>query len=81
MAGTIAGHHSQRCAVPFLCAVLIAACVNAGIALLQTFGPSLADSLGLPSLPADGRAAGNIRQPNFLATQVIWAIVQDHGPV
>ncbi len=66
--GTLA-HHALILAV--LLALLLAGMANALIAIVQYFAP-----VGtVEPLSAGGRAGGHIRQPNLLATQLLWAVV------
>jgi O-antigen ligase len=54
-----------------LVALLLAGAVNAVIAVMQY---ALPGSTWIP-LSGDGRAVGHLRQPNHLATQLLWALV------
>ena len=54
--------------------VLIAAAGNAVVAFVQIFMPRLADGVLVAATAIEGRAAGNLRQPNQLATLTLWAI-------
>lgn len=67
---------SRRCfGEAFLWALLVAGSVNAAIGWVQLAAPGWADGTLIAGLRADMRAAGNLGQPNFLATQLVWAIV------
>ncbi len=68
----------------FLFGVLIAALFNAGVALIQSFAPNWTnDSWIASTAPATGsladhgseRIGGNLRQPNQLATLMIWGLL------
>ncbi len=54
--------------------LLVAALVNALVALLQVFAPRWHDDLWIAQLQGD-RAFGNLRQPNLLALLSLWGIV------
>ncbi len=54
-----------------LLAVLLAGSLNAALAVLQYVDPG---SAWVPLNP-DGRAVGHLRQPNHLATQLLWALL------
>ena len=58
-----------------ICAALaLAAVANAVVAVVQTLAPSWADGAWL-ALPGQGRASGNMRQPNHLSTLLLWGLV------
>ena len=58
-----------------LCAALaLAAVANAVVAMIQTLAPSWADGAWL-ALGGQGRASGNMRQPNHLSTLLLWGLV------
>ncbi len=68
----------------FLFGVMIAALFNAGVALLQSFAPnwtndswiaSSAPAIGSPTDHGSERIGGNLRQPNQLATLMIWGLL------
>jgi O-antigen ligase len=54
--------------------LLVAALLNAGVALLQTFAPRWHDDVWIAQLQGD-RAFGNLRQPNLLALLSLWGLV------
>jgi len=56
-------------------ALLVAACVGSFTGLLQVFAPNVVatDWIAAPTTP--GRATGNLRQPNHLATVLLWGVV------
>ncbi len=64
-----------------LVAVLIAALYNAGVALVQTVAPNWTNENWVAAVASDTarygaeRASGNLRQPNQLATLVIWGLL------
>jgi len=59
-----------------LVGVLIAAAVNAVAVLMQVFAPQWTDDVFFAISAAQGeRAGGNLRQPNQLATLMVWGIV------
>ena len=65
----------------FLLGVMLAACFNAGVALVQSVAPNWTDEAWIASVassaPGQGaeRASGNLRQPNQLATLMIWGLL------
>jgi O-antigen ligase len=54
--------------------VLFAALYNSGVAVLQTYAPHWYDNVFIASRH-DERAYGNLRQPNQLATLVLWGML------
>jgi O-antigen ligase len=54
--------------------LLVAALLNASVALLQTFAPRWHDDVWIAQLQGD-RAFGNLRQPNLLALLSLWGLV------
>lgn len=57
---------------PLLMALLTAALLSCGVAVVQVFAPQWADGhlVAFPTGP--GRAVGNMRQPNQLSTLLVW---------
>jgi O-antigen ligase len=65
---------------PALLGVFYAAWVAAGvasgaIAIVQVFAPDLADGAWIARSGIAGRAVGNLRQPNHLASLLLWSAV------
>lgn len=59
-----------------LLGVLIAALFNAVVALLQTVAPHWTDDVWVARIVApSARAGGNLRQPNQLATLMLWGLL------
>ncbi len=59
-----------------LCFALLAAGVVGGIlGCVQVFFPEVADSVWIAATAADGRASGNLRQPNHLSSLLVWSLV------
>lgn len=56
-------------------ALACAGTLSAGIALTQVFAPNWTGSTWIAASAIDGRAVGNLRQPNHLATLLLWSIV------
>lgn len=60
----------------FLAGLLIAALLNALAALVQTVAPSWVDDRLIAALSGPNeRASGNLRQPNQLATLMVWGLI------
>lgn len=59
-----------------LCAALaVAGILSTSIGVLQVFAPEWTGSTWIAATAIDGRAVGNLRQPNHLATLLLWSIV------
>ncbi len=59
-----------------LIGILIAALFNAVAALVQTAAPGWADDTWIArTVPPNDRASGNLRQPNQLATLMVWGLL------
>jgi O-antigen ligase len=55
--------------------LLLAGAANVGIGLVQVYLPSLVDGELIASAGGSGRAAGNLRQTNHLASLLVWSAV------
>ena len=55
--------------------LLIAGIASVGVSLVQVFSPDWADGNLIARYGIPGRAAGNLRQPNHLASLLMWASV------
>lgn len=55
--------------------LLLAGLASIGVSLVQVFLPSLADGDVIARSGVPGRAVGNLRQPNHLASLMMWASV------
>lgn len=62
---------TQQLAIGFV----VLGAVNAIIALVQVFLPALADGIFIARSGLEGRAVGNLRQPNHLSTLALWSAV------
>ncbi len=58
-------------------ALVVAAVLNTGVALVQVLAPQAVDGLWMAQTSAAiaGRGAGNLRQPNHLSSLVLWGLV------
>lgn len=59
----------------FAIALVIAGALSTAIGILQVFAPEWTGSSWIAATAVDGRAVGNLRQPNHLATLLLWSIV------
>ena len=59
----------------FFGAWVAAGVFNSAIAVVQVFAPNLADGDWIARSGVAGRAVGNMRQPNHLATLLLWSAV------
>lgn len=57
----------------FMAALLAAGALSLPIALLQVFAPDAADGVWVARSGLPGRSVGNLRQPNHLATLLLWS--------
>ena len=55
--------------------VLVAAVISAVLACIQTFAPDWVDGTFIARSELPGRAVGNLRQPNHLASLLLWGLV------
>ena len=55
--------------------LMIAGLASSAVGLLQVFAPGWADPDWISPTNVLGRATGNVRQPNQLATLLLWALV------
>jgi Virulence factor membrane-bound polymerase, C-terminal/O-Antigen ligase/Protein glycosylation ligase len=56
-------------------ALVLAGLVSSAVGVLQVFAPALADGDWIARTSVEGRAVGNLRQPNHLCSLLLWAIV------
>lgn len=61
--------------VDFAWALCLAGILNAVIGCVQVFAPGWPDGDWLARSVIPGRAVGNLRQPNHLASLVLWALI------
>lgn len=59
----------------FLWAFVLAGVASAAIAFVQVFAPAWADGTWVARSTLPGRAVGNLRQPNHLATLLLWGAI------
>ncbi len=67
-----AGAHVFR---SFCIGITVAAFLSSLIGLIQVFAPSLPDGNFIARTYIDGRAVGNMRQPNHLSSLLLWAVI------
>ncbi len=60
---------------PFAFGVLVVGVLSAIVAVIQVHFPKLADGVVLAQSGIPGRAVGNLRQPNHLASLLIWSAI------
>jgi O-antigen ligase len=66
------GRHALRA----LCiGLVIASLAGSVVGLVQVFAPSLADGNVVAKTGLEGRAVGNMRQPNHLSSLLLWGII------
>jgi O-antigen ligase len=59
----------------FCIGMVVAGALSSLIGVVQVFFPSLADGNLIAKTYIEGRAVGNLRQPNHLSSLLLWAIV------
>ena len=69
------GAAARTCWAAFCWALLAAGLACLLISLIQVFAPSLADGQLIARSGIPGRAVGNMRQPNHLASLLMWACI------
>ncbi|HEY1090662.1 MAG TPA: Wzy polymerase domain-containing protein, partial [Burkholderiaceae bacterium] len=56
-------------------ALLLAGAASVGVCLVQVFAPDLVNSNAIAHSGVPGRAVGNMRQPNHLASLLLWGAI------
>lgn len=59
----------------FFVGLALASVLGALIAMVQVFAPSVTDGTWVAKSGLEGRAVGNLRQPNHLSSLLLWGIV------
>jgi O-antigen ligase len=59
----------------FVNACIIAGLLTSAVALVQVFAPDYTDGTWIASSSVEGRASGNLRQPNHLSSLMLWALI------
>ena len=67
--------HAEAAFAALAFGLLVAGVLGAGVALVQVFAPGWADASWIAPSAVPGRAVGNLRQPNHLASLLLWAMV------
>ena len=75
LAQGLSGSARQQAAEALCWGLLAAGLASVAISLVQVFAPQLADGNWIARYGVPGRAAGNLRQPNHLASLMMWAAV------
>ncbi|MFL6664250.1 MAG: Wzy polymerase domain-containing protein [Rhizobacter sp.] len=55
--------------------LVVAGVLSLVVALVQVFLPDWADGRLIAATSADGRASGNLRQPNHLSSLLLWSVI------
>jgi O-antigen ligase len=61
--------------MPFAIGLVAVGMLSAFVAVIQVFWPDLADGDRIARSGLPGRAVGNLRQPNHLASLLVWSII------
>lgn len=75
LAQSLSGAAREQAAEALCWGLLAAGLASVGIALVQVFAPQWADGTWIARSGIPGRAVGNLRQPNHLASLMMWAAV------
>ena len=59
----------------FCLAMAVAGLLSAVIAIVQVYAPALPDGSWIAKSSIEGRAVGNMRQPNHLSSLLLWGII------
>ena len=68
-------NENPRVFAPFALGLVIAGTASAAIAVVQVFWPRLPDGVFVALSGLPGRAVGNLRQPNHLASLLAWGTI------
>ena len=72
--GTRGGAH-PRAFEPFALGLALAGTLSAVVAIVQVFWPEVPDTVFIARSGLVGRAVGNLRQPNHLASVLLWGLI------
>lgn len=56
-------------------ALVVAGVLSVAVGVVQVFAPSWADGEWIATTSLEGRASGNLRQPNHLSSLLLWSLV------
>ncbi|OYT98519.1 MAG: polymerase [Burkholderiales bacterium PBB1] len=56
-------------------ALTVAGVLSVAVGMVQVFAPSWADGEWIANTALEGRASGNLRQPNHLSSLLLWSLV------
>jgi hypothetical protein len=71
----VAAGQREAVMTAFCLALVAAGLLSVGVSLVQVFWPALAEGNWIARSGVPGRAVGNMRQPNHLASLLMWACV------
>ena len=72
----VAASGRGRDAFGALCVALVAAgALSVVVGMVQVFAPAWADGQWIAGTALEGRASGNLRQPNHLSSLLLWSLV------
>lgn len=72
---TTGGDDSEKLFRAVSAALIVAGLFSVPLAAVQAFAPSLANGEWIANPGAQGRAGGNLRQPNHLSSLLLWSMV------
>lgn len=56
-------------------ALVVAGALSVAVGMVQVFAPAWADGQWIAGTALEGRASGNLRQPNHLSSLLLWSLV------
>ena len=60
---------------PFAIGMVVVGLLSAAVAVVQVFWPDVPDGNAIARSGLPGRAVGNLRQPNHLASLLVWSLI------
>jgi O-antigen ligase len=70
-----AGADGIEAFLPFAIGLVVVGLLSAGVAVVQVFRPDAPDGDWIARSGLAGRAVGNLRQPNHLASLLLWSLI------
>ncbi len=74
-AATMTSGHGVAAFRALCMALVVAGVFSVAVGVVQVFAPEWADGQWIASTALEGRASGNLRQPNHLSSLLLWSLV------
>ncbi len=74
-AATAEARHGETALSALCWALVMAGLLSSAVGVIQVFAPDLANGQWIAISAAEGRASGNLRQPNHLSTFLLWSVI------